>query len=98
LTAAAAGPTFVLETVSAMTQDEQVKLNYEAFKKLLPELLKDENKFALMRDGELIAVYDTLNDAIVTAGKMYPDDRWSIQKITNRPINLGFRSRAVLSG
>jgi hypothetical protein len=83
-------------SIETMTQDEQVKLNYEAFKKLLPELLKDENKFALMRDGELIAVYDTLNDVIVTAEKMYPDGRWSLQEITNKPINLGFRSRAVL--
>lgn len=81
-----------------MSQQEQVKLNYEAFKKLLPTLLKDENKFALMRDGELIAVYDTLNDVIVTAEKIYPDGRWSVQKITNKPINLGWRSRAVLSG
>ena len=80
-----------------MSQEEQVKLNYEAFKELLPSLLRDENKFALMRDGELIAVYDTLNDVIVTADKIYPDGRWSVQKITNKPINLGWRSRAVLS-
>ena len=81
-----------------MTQDEQVKLNYEAFKKLLPKLLKDADKLALMRDGELIAVYDTMNDAIITAEKLYPDGRWSIQRITDKPINLGYRSRAVLSG
>jgi hypothetical protein len=37
-----------------MSQQDQVNLNYEAFKKMLPDLLKDENKYALLRDGELM--------------------------------------------
>ena len=82
-----------------MSQEEEVKRNYETFKKLLPELLKQErDKFALMRGGELVATYETMQDAITTAEKMFPDDRWSIQKITDRPISLGYRSRAVLVG
>jgi hypothetical protein len=80
-----------------VTQEEQVKFNYEAFKKLLPSLLKDANKYALMRDGEVIAIYDTMPDAVTTAQKLFPDGRWSIQKITDQPINLGYRSRAVPS-
>lgn len=78
-----------------MSQQEQAKSNYDAFKKMLPDLLKDENKYALLRDQELIAVYDTMADAVTTAEKMYEDGRWSIQKITERPINLGYRSRAL---
>jgi hypothetical protein len=81
-----------------MTQDEQVKLNYDVFKKLLPSLLKDLNKYALMRDGEVVAIYDTMPDAVTTAQKLFPDGLWSIQKITDKPINLGYRSRAVLGG
>jgi hypothetical protein len=81
-----------------MTQEEQVKLNYEAFKRLLPSLLKELNKHALMRDGEVVAIYDTMPDAVTTAQKLFPDGRWSIQKITDKPINLGYRSRAVLGG
>ncbi len=56
-------------------QEEQVRLNYEAFKRLLPGLMKDENKYALLRDGELIAVYDTMSDAVTTAEKMFSDGR-----------------------
>jgi hypothetical protein len=81
-----------------MTQEEQVKLNYDAFKKLLPSLLKDVSKYALMRDGEVVAIYDTMPDAVTTAQKLFPDGRWSIQRITDKPINLGYRSRAVLGG
>jgi hypothetical protein len=78
-----------------MSQDEQVKLNYEAFKKMLPSIMNRENKYALLRDGELVAIYDTMPDAVTTAQKMFEDDRWSIQRITSRPINLGYRSRAL---
>jgi hypothetical protein len=82
-----------------MSQQEQVKINYEAFKKLLPELLRSEaGKQALMRDEQLIATYDTLADAVTTAQAMFPDGRWSIQQITLRPVDLGFRSRAVSVG
>jgi hypothetical protein len=81
-----------------MTQEEQVKLNYDAFKRLLPSLLKELNKYALMRDGEVVAIYDTMPDAVTTAQKLFPDGRCSIQKITDKPINLGYRSRAVLGG
>jgi hypothetical protein len=82
-----------------MSQDEQVKQNYEAFKKLLPSLLVEHpGKYALLRDRELVAVFDTMSDAVTSAEKLYPDARWSIQHITNRPINLGCRSRAVLVG
>jgi hypothetical protein len=82
-----------------MTQDEQVQKNYEAFKKMLPDLIVDKsNKHALLRDEQLTAVFDTLRDAITAAEKMYPDGRWSIQHITIKPVDLGRRSRAVRVG
>ena len=80
------------------SQQEQVELNYAAFKKLLPSLKKDTNKYALMRDGELIEIFDTITDAVASADKRYKDERYSIQRVTDKPISLGYRSRAVLSG
>jgi hypothetical protein len=62
---------------------------------MLPDLLKDENKYALLKDGKLVAVYETMPDAVTTAEKMFSDGLWSVQKITDRPINLGYRSRAL---
>jgi hypothetical protein len=81
-----------------VTQDEQVKLNYDAFKKLLPGLLKDADKYVLMKDGNVVAIYDTMPDAVTTAEKLFGDGQWSIQKITDKPINLGLRSRAAPGG
>jgi hypothetical protein len=81
------------------SQQEQVKINYEAFNKMLDGLLVDKRgKYALLRDGELIEVYDTLEDAVSTADKFFTDGRYSIQRITDQPVNLGLRSRAVHIG
>jgi hypothetical protein len=78
---------------------DQTKLNYTAFQQLLPGLLVGEaNKYALLRDGKLEATFETMPDAVTSATKLYPDGRWSIQRITDRPISLGLRSRAVPSG
>jgi hypothetical protein len=74
---------------------EQADKNFAAFLSKLPELKGKLNKFALMRDGEIIAIYDTMGDALATADKFYQDGLFSIQKITAQPIDLGFRSRAL---
>jgi hypothetical protein len=88
-------PIAVQDACDPMNQEQQVKINYKAFQEMLPALLKDENKYALLKDGELVAVYDTMQDALTTAQKMFSDGFWSIQKITDRPIDLGYRSRAL---
>ena len=74
----------------------QVTDNYEEFKKLLPSIINmHRNKFALMRDGEVKNYYITLEDAVSTAHVFYPDERYSIQKVSNEVVDLGFFSRAV---
>lgn len=77
------------------TQQEEVDRNYEAFKKMLPDLLEsDPGRTALMRDGKVIACFDTDRDAIEAGRKFFEDRRFSIQEITRRRIDLGIFSRA----
>lgn len=76
-------------------QQQEVDRNYEAFKKLLPDLLEsDPGRTALMRDGKVIACFDTDRDAIEAGRKIFEDRRFSIQEITRRRIDLGIFSRA----
>jgi hypothetical protein len=77
---------------------EQVDKNYEAFKKALPQLRGHEGKYALIRDGDIVAIYDTLQDAVTTAEKFYEDHVYSIQKISAEPVDLGYFSHAVSLG
>jgi hypothetical protein len=75
---------------------EEVKRNYEAFVRKLPELFATHRgKFALMRDAEIIEFFDTSGDAYRAGRKLYPDQRFSIQEVVDSPVDLGFFSHAV---
>ncbi len=77
-------------------QQEQVELNFKVFSEKLPELIKTQmNKYALMRDGEIIEIYNSWEDAHKTGLRFYEDELFSIQKITNNSVDLGFFSHAL---
>jgi hypothetical protein len=81
---------------SAVAARRQVDKNYEAFIAMLPSILPmHENKYALMKDGEAVGFYSTLEDAYVTANKFFPDEPFSVQKVTDTPVDLGFFSHAL---
>jgi len=75
----------------------QVDSNYEAFKKQLPELLKDKHgKFALMRDGKIVDFFDTARDAFVAGQSMFEKvGEFSVQEVVGTPVDLGFFSHAL---
>ena len=80
-------------------QQQEVDRNYEAFKKMLPDLLKSNpGRTALMRDGEVVACFDTDRDAIEAGRTFFKDRRFSIQEITRRRVDLGYFSRAGIFG
>jgi hypothetical protein len=81
------------------TKENEINANLEFFKKKLPELLeKHRDKYALLKDEEIVAFYDTVVDAQTTGEKLYPDGIFSVQKVTDASINLGFYSYAVHLG
>ena len=80
-------------------QRQQVEKNFEAFQKALPKLLKKHrDKFALMRDGKVVDVFDDLGKAHQRGFELYEDEIFSIQEITDHSINLGFFSHALHTG
>jgi hypothetical protein len=75
---------------------EEVKRNYEVFMQKLPDLLATyRGKFALMRDTEIVEFFDTSGDAYRAGLRLYPDQRFSIQQVTDSPVDLGFFSHAL---
>ena len=79
-----------------MTRQEEVDRNYEAFKKLLPDLIKtDVGRFALMHNQEVVECFDTIEDA-TKAGEERIEGYYSIQKVTTKPIDLGYFSHASI--
>jgi hypothetical protein len=78
------------------TRQEEVDRNYEAFNKMLPQILAEHRgKYALMKNGEILGYYSTPQDAAESAEKFIPDRLYSIQQVTNASADLGYYSHAV---
>lgn len=79
--------------MSTDKQQQEVDQNYEAFKALLPDLLKtDANRFALMHGKKVIACFDTSRDA-TQAGRIFLKGKhFSVQQVTDRSVDLGYYS------
>ena len=74
-------------------QKLEVDHNYDVFMRLLGGLLKDHrDQLALMRDGEIVGYFDTPRDALRAASEKFADGIFSIQEVTDEPIDLGFWS------
>jgi hypothetical protein len=76
----------------------QIDQNFEKFQALLPTMLPlYQDKYALMKDSEVVGFYSTLEDAYMTANRFFHDQPFSVQKVTETPVDLGFFSHAVFS-
>ncbi len=89
-----------LETTAAgnkpMTQQQEVDRNYEEFQRLLPTILMEHrNQYALMQDGKVTGYYTTSRDAISAANSFLVGKPFSIQRVTDGKVDLGFFSHAV---
>lgn len=77
---------------------EEVDRNYQTFIELLPGLMpRYSGKYALMKSGRVLGYYSTAIDAR-TAAESFIDDRiYSIQRVTDSPVDLGYFSHALHS-
>ena len=85
-------------TTMAAARDHrsEVEKNYAAFKAHLRELLDTHpGKQALLHDGEIIEILDTLSDAIKFGNLKFGVGNYTVQEITNRPAELGWHSHAM---
>ena len=79
--------------MDAERQRQEVDRNYGAFTRMLGTILADHrDQLALMRDARIVGYYDTPRDALRAATELFPDGIFSIQEVTDEPIDLGFWS------
>ena len=77
-------------------QKLEVDRNYDRFTRILNDLLREHrDQLALMRDGEVVGFYSTPRDALKAATTKFPDGLYSIQEVTDEPIDLGFWSHVA---
>jgi hypothetical protein len=79
--------------MDAERQREEVDRNYDAFVRLLGSILPDHrDQLALMKDARILGFYDTPRSALEAASALVPDGIFSLQEVTDEPLDLGFWS------
>jgi hypothetical protein len=82
--------------MDAQLQKRQVDQNYDAFVRKLGSILETHrDQLALMRDGKIVGYFNTPRDALYAATERFPDGLFSIQEVTDEPIDLGFWSHVA---
>ena len=70
--------------------DAEIQRNLFAFLPRLSDLLPDnEGRFALLRHQQIQSLHDKLSDALRRGYAEFADGLFSIQKVTDRPVELG---------
>jgi hypothetical protein len=74
-------------------QRQEIDRNYSAFMGMLGSILGEHrDQLALMRDGRIVGYFDKPGEAYRTGLERFPDGIFSIQEVTDEPIDLGFWS------
>lgn len=74
-------------------QRQQIDQNYDAFQRMRGALLAEHrHEHVLIRHRELIDFYATAGDAYRDGLRRFDDGLFSIQEVTDEPIDLGFWS------
>jgi hypothetical protein len=82
--------------MDAQLQKRQVDQNYDAFVRKLGSILETHrDQLALMRDGKIVGYFNTPREALRVASEKFPDGIFSIQEVTDEPIDLGFWSHVA---
>lgn len=72
-------------------QKREVDDNYDVFvRELAVHLPAHRDEYALMRHGKIIGFYKTPGDANRAGVEHFADDIYSIQEVTDEPLDLGF--------
>lgn len=75
---------------------KEIDRNYDYFITILPDLMKSyRNKYALIKEKKVVAIYDTMLDARTTGDKFIKDGIFSIQKIDDHVVDLGYYSHVA---
>jgi len=78
-------------------QKLEVDRNYDAFTRMLGKLLpQHRDQLALMRDGEVVGFFGKPREAREAGERMFTDGIFSIQEVTDEPIDLGFWSHVAI--
>lgn len=70
----------------------QINVNFPAYVANYKEQLEREHrgKVALMRQGQLVDVFDTVDEADAHGSEQFPERDYMLQKIGSEPLHFAF--------
>ncbi|GAO40067.1 hypothetical protein SCH01S_42_01100 [Sphingomonas changbaiensis NBRC 104936] len=81
--------------MATIEKTQTLVANYEAFERMLPRLLLEApGQYALLRDQALVGTYQTAAEAQATGHRSFDDGLFSVQKIKEGAVSLGYFSYA----
>lgn len=81
---------------SKFLTDEELDRNYDAFQAALPGLIRQHRgRFVVIRDAQVMDAYDTVRDAHLAGWRLYQDNLFSVQEVTDEPAHLGIFSHVL---
>jgi hypothetical protein len=73
----------------------EIEENFRAFESFLEALLPERaGQFALLRHRRLVEVFPSAIEALTQGYERFTDGLFSVQRVTDRPLDLGFLSYA----
>lgn len=79
--------------------ETEIDRNLFAFQSVLSDLMASgRDQFALLRHQAVNSVHAKLSDALRTGHELFADGVFSVQKITDEPVDLGYFSHAGYPG
>ena len=76
--------------------ETEIERNYAAFLDMLEQLLPgNSGRYALLHDQVLEGVFNTPGEAEIMGFAKFGSAPYSIQLVTDQPVDLGFMSNAI---
>jgi Family of unknown function (DUF5678) len=73
----------------------EIDRNLFAFLPHIPKLVQEhKGQYAILKNQEVVSIHDRLSEALEIAQSKFADGLFSIQQVTDKPVELGFFSYA----
>ncbi len=78
---------------------DEITRNFVYFETVVGDLMpRHAGHYALLRDQALVDVYVFPGEAVAAAASRFDDGRFSVQRVIDRPLDLGFLSYGAGDG
>ena len=79
----------------AHTLEFEIDQNFDFFQRNISRFIDEyRGKFALLRSGDVVRFHDSIVAAESAGAQEFSDGIFSIQEVTDKPVDLGFFTHA----